>query len=91
MRRIVQVLPIISSFSHGTMVTGLVAAVANNNQCIVGVSHHSTVIGGKFVFLISFKFMYAFMLQRKHIAVIYNHLKTLKINIFIFSVQESNY
>ncbi|XP_056013055.1 proprotein convertase subtilisin/kexin type 6-like isoform X1 [Ostrea edulis] len=39
--------PISVNDSHGTMVTGLVAAVANNNQCIVGVSHHSTVIGIK--------------------------------------------
>lgn len=33
------------NFSHGTMVTGLLAAEANNSQCIVGVAHQSTVIG----------------------------------------------
>lgn len=33
--------------SHGTMVTGLLAAEANNSQCIVGVAHQSTVIGIK--------------------------------------------
>lgn len=33
--------------SHGTMVTGLLAAEANNSQCIVGVAYQSTVIGIK--------------------------------------------
>lgn len=33
--------------SHGTKVTGLLAAEANNSQCIVGVAHQSTVIGIK--------------------------------------------
>uniref|UniRef100_K1QCZ6 Proprotein convertase subtilisin/kexin type 4 n=1 Tax=Magallana gigas TaxID=29159 RepID=K1QCZ6_MAGGI len=35
--------------SHGTMVTGLLAAEANNSQCIVGVAHQSTVIGIKLI------------------------------------------
>lgn len=33
------------NFSHGTKVTGLVAAEANNNRCIVGVAHKSTIFG----------------------------------------------
>nr|XP_034301696.1 furin-like protease kpc-1 isoform X2 [Crassostrea gigas] len=32
---------------HGTKVTGLVAAEANNNRCIVGVAHKSTIFGIK--------------------------------------------
>lgn len=36
---------LILNFSHGTKVTGLVAAEANNNRCIVGVAHKSTIIG----------------------------------------------
>lgn len=36
-----------SENSHGTQVTGLLAAEANNNLCIVGVAHQSTVIGIK--------------------------------------------
>lgn len=37
----------LSSFSnsHGTSVTGLIAAEANNGVCIVGVAHASTIIG----------------------------------------------
>lgn len=31
--------------SHGTKVTGLIAAEANNNVCIVGVAYASTIIG----------------------------------------------
>lgn len=31
--------------SHGTAVTGLIAAEANNGVCIVGVAHASTIIG----------------------------------------------
>lgn len=33
------------NFSHGTKVVGILAAEANNSQCIVGVAHQSTVIG----------------------------------------------
>ncbi|XP_078325535.1 furin-like protease kpc-1 isoform X2 [Crassostrea virginica] len=33
--------------SHGTMVTGLVAAEANNNQCIVGIAYNCTILGVK--------------------------------------------
>lgn len=36
-----------SSNSHGTKVTGLIAAEANNNVCIVGVAYASTIIGNK--------------------------------------------
>lgn len=35
----------LSSISHGTSVTGLIAAEANNDVCIVGVAHASTIIG----------------------------------------------
>lgn len=31
--------------SHGTSVTGLIAAEANNGVCIVGVAYASTIIG----------------------------------------------
>lgn len=31
--------------SHGTKVTGLIAAEANNGVCIVGIAHASTIIG----------------------------------------------
>lgn len=32
-------------FSHGTKVTGLIAAVKDNNICIPGVAYNSTIVG----------------------------------------------
>lgn len=32
-------------FSHGTEVAGLIAAEKDNNECIVGVAHQSTIVG----------------------------------------------
>nr|XP_034333770.1 furin-like protease kpc-1 [Crassostrea gigas] len=37
------------SDSHGTSVTGLIAAEANNGVCIVGVAHASTIIGVRLI------------------------------------------
>ncbi|XP_076095778.1 proprotein convertase subtilisin/kexin type 6-like [Mytilus galloprovincialis] len=31
--------------SHGTKVAGLIAAEKDNNECIVGVAHHSSIVG----------------------------------------------
>jgi hypothetical protein len=56
-----------------------VAAVANNNKCIVGVAHNSTLIGGEFVFTECF-----FNTKKKM-------KSTSKLTQFILPEQESNY
>lgn len=36
---------IFTSYSHGTKVSGLIAAEADNTECTIGVAYNSTLIG----------------------------------------------
>lgn len=51
------------NFSHGTNVVGLLAAEANNSQCIVGVAHQSKVIGKQILLIIQQKKYFVLILS----------------------------